>query len=123
MGGANIHGRILVLGTDGAGKTTFLNRYEHPQEDIPVKPTVAYKVRVFKVKGVTLNVWDVSGKESTRSLWKHYYKEGRTDAIIWVVDSSASEESIEESRDCLEGAMMDPALSGKRIFSEACVWQ
>eukprot|EP01097_Dermamoeba_algensis_P000230 TRINITY_DN1082_c0_g1_i2.p1 TRINITY_DN1082_c0_g1~~TRINITY_DN1082_c0_g1_i2.p1 ORF type:complete len:188 (+),score=49.99 TRINITY_DN1082_c0_g1_i2:119-682(+) len=112
MGNSALQSRILVLGTDGAGKTTFLNKYENPNQDIAATPTQAYVVRDIKLKGVKFNVWDVSGKESTRALWKHYYKEGGTDAIIWVIDSSSSDEKIEESRQCLHNAMMDPSLDG-----------
>jgi small GTP-binding protein len=110
--GNSLHSRILVLGIDGAGKTSFINRIEHPNQNIAVTPTEAYKVHDIKVKGVKFNVWDVAGKESTRSLWKHYFQQGGTDAIIWVVDSASSEEKLNESKQCLTNAMMDPALQG-----------
>lgn len=112
MGNSPLHSRILVLGIDGSGKTRFLNKYEHPNQDIKTDPTEAYVVRDLKVKGVKFNVWDVSGKESTRSLWKHYYSEGGTDAVIWVVDASSNDKKLEESKNCLNGAMMDPSLAG-----------
>eukprot|EP01121_Diplochlamys_sp_Union-15-3_P009298 TRINITY_DN252_c0_g1_i1.p1 TRINITY_DN252_c0_g1~~TRINITY_DN252_c0_g1_i1.p1 ORF type:complete len:188 (-),score=46.09 TRINITY_DN252_c0_g1_i1:65-628(-) len=110
--GNKLHSRILVLGIDGAGKTTFLNKYEHPKEDIATQPTESYKIRDMKVKSVKFNVWDVSGKEATRSLWKHYYKEGGTDAVIWVIDSASSKDKLEESHQALNNAMNDPALAG-----------
>jgi len=112
--GNSLHSRILVLGIDGAGKTTFINKIEHPNQNIAVTPTEAYKVHDIKIKGVKFNVWDVAGKESTRSLWKHYFQQGGTDAIIWVVDSASSDEKLAESQKCLSSAMMEPALSGKR---------
>eukprot|EP01098_Paradermamoeba_levis_P001272 TRINITY_DN1142_c0_g1_i1.p1 TRINITY_DN1142_c0_g1~~TRINITY_DN1142_c0_g1_i1.p1 ORF type:complete len:183 (-),score=64.23 TRINITY_DN1142_c0_g1_i1:151-699(-) len=119
MGNAPIHSRILVLGIDGAGKTTFLNKYENPSEDISTTPTQAYIVRDIKVKGVKFNVWDVSGKESTRALWKHYYKEGGTDAIIWVIDAASPDDKLEETKSCLHNAMLDPALDGVILFIAA----
>lgn len=114
--GNSLHSRILVLGIDGAGKTTFINKIEHPNQNIAVTPTEAYKVHDIKIKGVKFNVWDVAGKESTRSLWKHYFQQGGTDAIIWVVDSASSDEKLAESQKCLSSAMMEPALSGVILF-------
>ncbi|XP_049850071.1 uncharacterized protein LOC126320766 [Schistocerca gregaria] len=118
MGNSNVHSRILVLGIDGAGKTSFLERYEYGTvQDILVKPTEAYVIKDIKVKGMKLHVWDVSGKEATRSLWKHYYSsEDSTDAIIWVIDGSSSEERIEESRAAFNIAMSDPALNGILLY-------
>lgn len=119
MGGSqSISSRILVLGIDGAGKTSFLNKYENPGEaQEQVQPTDGFIVKDVKVKGVKLNVWDVAGKEATRSLWKHYYEQGHTDAIIWVVDSADSQERLEESRTALQGALLDPHLQGTLYFS------
>lgn len=110
--GSSIPSRILVLGIDSAGKTSFLNKFENPTVEVPVEPTEAYVIKDIKVKGIKFNVWDVAGKESTRSLWKHYYAEGKTDAIIWVVDSSCDQEKLEESFSCLQSAIMDPQLAG-----------
>eukprot|EP00028_Trichosphaerium_sp_Am-I-7-wt_P002612 CAMPEP_0168528706 /NCGR_PEP_ID=MMETSP0405-20121227/13418_1 /TAXON_ID=498012 /ORGANISM="Trichosphaerium sp, Strain Am-I-7 wt" /LENGTH=186 /DNA_ID=CAMNT_0008552181 /DNA_START=16 /DNA_END=576 /DNA_ORIENTATION=- len=115
MGGA-VHSRILVLGIDGAGKTTFLHKYMNPKQDISVEPTEAYKIYNLKVKGVKFNVWDISGKESTRSLWKYYYSQDNVpDAVIWVVDA-ADEERLEESKKELSKAMRDPNLAGVLVF-------
>jgi hypothetical protein len=111
--GHSTSSRILVLGIDGAGKTSFLNKYENPGgAEVDVQPTDGFIVKDVKVKGVKLNVWDVAGKEATRSLWKHYYEQGHTDAIIWVVDAADSEERLEESRNALQGALLDPHLQG-----------
>lgn len=115
--GHSTSSRILVLGIDGAGKTSCLNKYENPgAADIEVQPSDGFVVKDVKVKGVKLNVWDVAGKEATRSLWKHYYAQGHTDAIIWVVDAADSEERLEESRNALTGALLDPNLHGTSFY-------
>lgn len=113
--GGSVHSRILVLGIDGAGKTAVLNKIQFPTQTIACSPTDSYDIRDVKLKGVKFNVWDVSGKASTRSLWTSYYKEGGIDAVIWVVDSSAAD-SIEESRKALETAMRAPELNGKILY-------
>eukprot|EP01128_Nolandella_sp_AFSM9_P012245 TRINITY_DN9093_c0_g1_i1.p1 TRINITY_DN9093_c0_g1~~TRINITY_DN9093_c0_g1_i1.p1 ORF type:complete len:181 (-),score=71.14 TRINITY_DN9093_c0_g1_i1:236-778(-) len=114
MGGSQ-QSRVLVLGIDGAGKTTFLNKVEHPKSDLATEATESYKVLDVKFKGVKFNVWDVSGKASTRSLWSSYYKEGGIDAIVWVVDAADSER-LEESKKVLHQQMRDPELENKMLF-------
>jgi len=114
MGGA-VQSRILILGLDGAGKTTFLNKVKDPKKDIAAVPTESYEVNDVKIKGVKFNVWDVSGKASVRSLWSSYYKQGGIDAIIWVVDAS-DKERIEESKKVLQQQLRDPELANKLLF-------
>jgi len=113
--GGSVHSRILVLGIEGAGKTAVLNKIQFPNQTIACSPTESYDIRDVKLKGVKFNVWDVSGKASTRSLWPSYYKEGGIDAVIWVVDSAA-QDSLEESRKALETAMRAPELNGKILY-------
>ena len=33
-----------------------------------------------------LNIWDVGGQKTIRSYWRNYFE--KTDALIWVVDST-----------------------------------
>jgi len=114
MGGST-QSRILVLGLDGAGKTTFLNRVENPKKDVAAEPTESYTTHDVKLQGVKFNVWDVSGKPSVRSLWSSYYKQGSIDAIIWVLDS-ADKDRLEETKKTLHAQMRDPELTGKMLF-------
>lgn len=114
MGGA-VQSRILILGLDGAGKTTFLNKIKDPKKDIVAQPTESYEQNDVKFKGVKFNVWDVSGKASVRSLWSSYYKQGGIDAIIWVVDAS-DKDRIEESKKVLQQQLRDPELANKLLF-------
>lgn len=41
-------------------------------------------------------IWDVGGAERVRPLWRSYTR--ATDALIFVVDSSSSDERLEEAR-------------------------
>lgn len=113
--GGSVQSRILILGLDGAGKTTFLNKVKDPKKDIAAVPTESYEVNDVKIKGVKFNVWDVSGKASVRSLWSSYYKQGGIDAIIWVVDA-ADKDRIEESKKVLQQQLRDPELANKLLF-------
>jgi len=114
MGGATAS-RILVLGIDGAGKTTFVNKVEKPKMDKATEPTESYEQRELKVGGIAFSVWDVAGKSSTRSLWSSYYKQGNIDAIVYVVDA-ADRERLEETKKVLHTQLRDPELAEKMLF-------
>jgi len=76
--------RILLLGLDGAGKTTIvyklkLNKY------LNTVPTIGFNVENVKYKGLQMTIWDIGGQQKIKKLWKHYYSD--TDALIFVIDS------------------------------------
>lgn len=80
--------RFLFLGLDNAGKTTILKKLQNqPQSEIEaISPTLGFAIQTFQYQGYHLNVWDIGGQKSLRPYWKNYFE--KTDAIIWVVDSS-----------------------------------
>ena len=77
--------KILLLGLDGAGKTTILYKM-NLGETVHTIPTVGFNVETIKYKNIELNCWDIGGQKKIRSLW-HYYYEG-VDAIVFCVDSN-----------------------------------
>uniref|UniRef100_A0A6B2LL80 Uncharacterized protein n=1 Tax=Arcella intermedia TaxID=1963864 RepID=A0A6B2LL80_9EUKA len=105
----------MVLGIENAGKTSVLNKIQFPNQKIATVPTESYDIRDVKLKGIKFNVWDVSGKASTRSLWPSYYKEGGIDAIVWVIDAT-DPDHFDEARKALETAMRAPELNGKILY-------
>eukprot|EP01006_Ploeotia_vitrea_P015151 TRINITY_DN42345_c0_g1_i1.p2 TRINITY_DN42345_c0_g1~~TRINITY_DN42345_c0_g1_i1.p2 ORF type:complete len:179 (-),score=36.22 TRINITY_DN42345_c0_g1_i1:85-621(-) len=85
--------RFLILGLDGAGKTTALKKLSD-EEHKQTEPTKGFNVKQLEHEGFKLNIWDIGGQESIRAYWPNYY-EG-TDALIYVVDS-ADEKRLEEA--------------------------
>ncbi|CCK67858.1 Arf family GTPase ARL1 KNAG_0A01690 [Huiozyma naganishii CBS 8797] len=83
--GANRELRILILGLDGAGKTTILYRLQIG-EVVTTKPTIGFNVETLNYKNLKLNVWDLGGQTSIRPYWRCYYAD--TAAVIFVVDST-----------------------------------
>ncbi|GMM35018.1 Arf family GTPase [Saccharomycopsis crataegensis] len=83
--GINKEIRILILGLDGAGKTTILYRLQLG-EVIKTKPTIGFNVETLSYKNLKLNVWDLGGQTSIRPYWRCYYS--NTAAVIFVVDST-----------------------------------
>ena len=80
--------KVLMLGLDGAGKTTTLYALKLG-EVLSTIPTIGFNVEELRYKTVTFMVWDVGGQEKLRNLWTHYFDKAR--ALIYVVDSSDSE--------------------------------
>ncbi|KAJ3361363.1 ADP-ribosylation factor-like protein 1 [Allomyces macrogynus ATCC 38327] len=76
--------RILILGLDGAGKTTILYRLQIG-EVVTTIPTIGFNVETVSYKNIKFQVWDLGGQTSIRPYWRCYY--ANTDAIIYVVDS------------------------------------
>ena len=103
--------RILILGLDGAGKTTILYRLQLG-EVVTTIPTIGFNVETLNYKNIRFQVWDLGGQTSIRPYWRCYY--ANTDAVIYVVDS-ADKERISTSKEELiamldEEEMKDAAL-------------
>ncbi|KAI1723020.1 ADP-ribosylation factor family domain-containing protein [Ditylenchus destructor] len=77
--------RILILGLDNSGKTTFLNKI-NGEDTKKIAPTFGFNIKTLEYKNWKLNCWDVGGQKSLRSYWRNYFE--RTDSVIWVVDSA-----------------------------------
>ncbi|EZG70494.1 ADP-ribosylation factor-like protein 2 [Gregarina niphandrodes] len=91
--------RLLVLGLDNGGKSTFVTRLFG--EDIEkTRPTVGLVIRTKThiVDDVIIDVdyWDVGGQESLRRHWHNIYHKG--DAVVWVIDSS----DVERMETCFD---------------------
>jgi ADP-ribosylation factor protein 1 len=74
----------LMLGLDGAGKTTILYNLKL-NEFIHTIPTIGFNVETVKYNNLNLTIWDLGGQEKIRKLWRHYFD--NVDMLIYVVDS------------------------------------
>lgn len=90
---SNRHAKILMLGLDGAGKTTVLYKLKL-NETVSTIPTIGFNVEsVQPVKNVTFTVWDVGGQDKIRPLWRHYFV--GCEGLVYVVDSVDHERFME----------------------------
>ena len=88
--------RVLILGLDGAGKTTLMYLLKY-KELITTLPTVGFNIEeLFIARKLKVRLWDVGGHIKVRHLWTHYYM--TTAGIIYVVDSSCKER-MKESKE------------------------
>ncbi|KAJ0179612.1 hypothetical protein K1T71_005324 [Dendrolimus kikuchii] len=99
--------RILILGLDGAGKTTILYKLQ-VGEVVTTIPTIGFNVEQVTYKNLKFQVWDLGGQTSIRPYWRCYY--GNTDAIIYVVDS-ADRDRIGISKDELVHMLREEELA------------
>ncbi|KAJ3667113.1 hypothetical protein Zmor_002519 [Zophobas morio] len=98
--------RILMVGLDGAGKTTILYKLKFGQV-VTTIPTIGFNVEMVEYKNIIFTVWDVGGQDKLRRLWRHYFQ--HTQGIIFVVDSS-DRERIDEAGKELQNLMVEYEL-------------
>lgn len=76
---------ILMVGLDGAGKTTILYKLKLG-EVVQSNPTIGFNVETVEHKNISLTVWDAGSKDKIRIFWRHYCPDRQ--ALIFVVDST-----------------------------------
>lgn len=84
--GTKIDMRVVILGLDGAGKTSILSAIRGITLSGPPISTIGFNVESLEYKNLVFTLWDVGGQQKFRPLWKHYYH--NTQAVIFVVDAS-----------------------------------
>ncbi len=90
-----VEGRIVLIGLDGAGKTTILKRLIEGKF-VQTEPTVGIKTEEVKIGNVEFKIWDLGGQRSVRDFWESYLKS--SDVIILVVDA-ADQQRLDELKE------------------------
>lgn len=116
MAGSPRNARIIILGLDAAGKSTFLQKAKLGEVQATV-PTIGFSVETIEYKGVagnfTLQCWDVGGQARLRAAWSHYYE--NCSGVIWLVDSS-DKARVAESREELASVLQAPELRNATVL-------
>uniref|UniRef100_A0A7S1TK32 ADP-ribosylation factor n=1 Tax=Erythrolobus australicus TaxID=1077150 RepID=A0A7S1TK32_9RHOD len=76
---------ILIIGLDGAGKTTVTYQITLGKH-VNTVPTMGHNKESMKYEGRKLDLFDVGGSMLVRETWRLYAR--AADAIIFVVDSA-----------------------------------
>ncbi|EGC30305.1 hypothetical protein DICPUDRAFT_41641 [Dictyostelium purpureum] len=98
---------VLLVGLDNAGKTSLLYNLTNKNIDT-VQPTSPQNpFEKIKVQNQKLIIWDLSGKESFRNKWRHYFV--GNDIVIFVIDST-DRDRLEESKEELAKLLNEPLL-------------
>lgn len=103
---------MLILGLDGAGKTTILYRLQIG-EVVSTVPTIGFNVETLTYKNLKFNVWDLGGQTTIRPYWRCYY--ANTAAVIFVVDST-DKDRIATSSDELHTMLKEEELKDSALL-------
>ncbi len=81
---------VLILGREGVGKSYLLYRLMGlTSNSVELEPTLGFnheRIPYHQFRRV-IDVWDPSGKESHRSLWRTYYANAFFNVIVYVIDA------------------------------------
>merc|ERR1711865_64327 len=75
---------ILMVGLDGAGKTTLKYRWAVKQA-CATQPTTGFDCVKVRQDDYLFTIWDLGGEDKIRALWRHHY--AGIDVVVFVVDS------------------------------------
>jgi len=104
--------RILMLGLDGAGKTTILYKFKLG-EFVRTVPTIGFNIETVMFKNLSFTVWDVGGQDKIRHLWRQYMVNAQ--GLIFVLDS-CDKERMKAAKQELDKLMSDPALEDVKLL-------
>jgi len=77
---------IAIVGLDGAGKTTIINRLLKSEFNL-VRPTFGINIEIYKYRTLEFIVYDIGGQTPLReSLWKKFV--ASANGIVYVLDSA-----------------------------------
>ena len=104
---------ILMLGLNGAGKTTILNYLDGNSDEIPaptITPSFSAGTNLSKgLDGLSISIWDFSGDERFRQEWMRFVREPQV--LLFVVDS-ADTSRIKEVSQYLISILEHPKIEG-----------
>ncbi|KAJ7180919.1 ADP-ribosylation factor family-domain-containing protein [Mycena filopes] len=84
---------IVMVGLDGAGKTSLLNRFKRRELPSGILPatttTIGPTIETIPYGRHRATIWELGGQERIRPLWRRFFRNGV--AYIFVVDATAPE--------------------------------
>ncbi|XP_068596108.1 ADP-ribosylation factor-like protein 9 [Brachionichthys hirsutus] len=99
---------VLVLGLDGAGKTSLLACLASGSSEADVQPTAVSNAVSIDRAGLRLDFLEIGGREELRPSWRRYVSGAR--ALVFVVDSSDPQRFPLARRHLHELLASDPRL-------------
>ncbi|XP_044745471.1 ras-related protein Rab-31-like [Coccinella septempunctata] len=93
-----IVGKVVVLGSQGVGKTSTCERYIQKHFNHQTLPTIGAAFYSTKItimdKIVNLQIWDTAGQERFKAMAPMFYRNSQAAIVIFDITSMASFESM-----------------------------
>ncbi|NWU63714.1 ARL10 protein, partial [Pterocles burchelli] len=77
--------QVLVLGLDGAGKSSVLHYICSQTARERIAPTHGFNSAQLCIEGLEVDLLEVGGSQNLRAYWRHYLSEAHV--LVFVVDS------------------------------------
>lgn len=78
--------QVLVLGLDGAGKSSILHFISSIEAKKHLAPTQGFNFVQLQANGLQIDLLEVGGSKNLRSYWNHYLSKAHI--LVFVVDSA-----------------------------------
>ncbi|GBM14279.1 Ras-like GTP-binding protein RYL2 [Araneus ventricosus] len=92
--------KVVILGAQGVGKTSFIHRYVGHIFEQHTSPTIGasfFSIRIrIDDKDLELLIWDTAGQERFRSMAPMYYRNANATILMYDITSYSSFESMKE---------------------------
>ncbi|XP_076857173.1 ADP-ribosylation factor-like protein 15a [Brachyhypopomus gauderio] len=98
---------VVCIGLSGAGKTSLLSWLCSEGID-DIVPTTGFSIKAVSFPNAVLNVKELGGADNIKKYWSRYYQGSQ--GVVFVLDSSVSDEELEACRGELHLALQHPQL-------------
>ncbi|KAI5120348.1 hypothetical protein M0805_009423 [Coniferiporia weirii] len=104
---------VIILGLDGAGKTTFLERVKSLYTGLPglppdkIGPTVGQNMGKITLPSTILQFFDLGGQSGIRNIWHRYYDDCH--AVVYIIDA-ADRERLNEGWEVFDSVLSAPKI-------------
>lgn len=82
-----IEAKIVVLGTQGVGKSSLIKQYICDMNPTEIAPTIGASFSTFKIKleegKVKMQIWDTAGQEKFRAMTPMYYRNANAALLVF----------------------------------------
>jgi small GTP-binding protein len=87
--------KVIILGDNGVGKTSLMNKYVDDKSPEAYNPTIGVDFRARIIDNehnqrIKLHLWDTAGQESFRSIIQSYYRSVGGAIIVYDVTDTRS---------------------------------
>ena len=87
--------KLLVVGEPGTGKTSIAKKWSTDVFEQKYEPTIGVDFFCKELKGVTLNLWDMSGHSEFFEVRNEFYKDCQGILLVYDISNRRSFDSLD----------------------------